>query len=301
MSPIKKYAHLDIAGVGASGSLASTRLGSSIAAAEINRELGPFIETPVRPGNKRKPARLGRICNEAQSNIKEKLRDFSFSGELPLPTSVCSSCNTLLADLSEKYPTLTTKKDKYLFLTSIPSKFGRKVVYDRVNCKEWEARFAMSLRAEKGHFSFPQYKARSTTSPEVTQMVVQFYLHPDNSLASGNETITIRNQETGEREIKSKLRILYNLVELYEAFQEHCRQLGKPPKLIGRTKFSELRPRWAQWPGQKGFHNTCVCQIHENFKFLVEHLHVDFSSTQLAELLLCDNAEPDCYLGNIIS
>ncbi len=154
---------------------------------------------------------------------------------------------------------------------------------------------ACELRKLFGRFSYPVFEYSSRAIGEAIEEIIKnYYLHVSNSRPSPSvrDTIMVRNKATGERGPVAKQYMLHNLDELYDLFKK-----DHPDVKIGRTKFSILKPDQCKWPGGHGRHNVCVCEIHENFKLLMDAIGQEIETSELATKVLCEDKSSECYLG----
>jgi hypothetical protein len=261
---------------------------------KVNRKIGPLLTSPF----KKTHAHKANLAASKYIQLKEtagKLISSVSKGFSGTPKKECVYCERLLRDLAAKFTDLKLKREKYMCLTSVPKRYGPAEIKRQFACTSYEAENARVLRAGKGHFSYPimNYKRRFL-SDELVEEVKAFYLEHGNSRVSPSvrDTILIKNIETGRREPVAKQFILVSLDELYAEFKAEFVQYP-----IGRTKFSKLRPQQCKWPGQRGQHRVCVCQIHENYRLMSEVLLVPLSAEDLAKKLLCNNPNDDCFMG----
>ena len=68
-------------------------------------------------------------------------------------------------------------------------------------------------------------------------------------------------------------------------------------KRIGLTKFSLLRPKNCVWPGQFGQHQSCTCEIHENWNLLTKAILESAQNSIIEDDL--ENSSDQMEDGNI--
>lgn len=99
-----------------------------------------------------------------------------------------------------------------------------------------------------------------------------------------------------------KRHVLCNLREAYIEFKKSCPQID-----VGFSTFARHRPRECRLAGSNGFHNVCVCKMHQNVKLLLDglkaHSYLDESGHPLfpkhysgvLKLMVCNEPTTDCY------
>lgn len=264
---------------------------------------------------KSRPRRLFSIMSDAMAAFRKKFQEF-LGRPLPEEPSACKFCELIATAVKAKLPETKTKQEKYVLLTTLPPSVTIKQMHDDIGVTWYMARMASKLRTDEGPFSFPVYK--STGNPitdDVLHKVEVFYLSDDNSKPDPTARTSINvADERGGGERKER-RIMYaNLKDSYQEFKKvHCEIK------LGISKFAQLRPKNVKWPGQKGFHISCCCPFHENFKLLLEGLkkasfdamEEEFSReptvaalmqifedyNEFVAYLICDPPNWECYMG----
>jgi hypothetical protein len=87
------------------------------------------------------------------------------------------------------------------------------------------------------------------------------------------------NAEQGRQLVLKRL-LLFSLDDLYQQFKNE-----NPDVKIGSTKVFMLRPKNCKKLGTEGFHNTCTCEKHENFRLLCEALNKTLKTHLHAKLM----------------
>ena len=119
-------------------------------------------------------------------------------------------------------------------------------------------------------------------------------------MAGKKDCITVR--EGDEKKQVQKWLILCNLKEAYCAFKD-----AHPELKIGFSKFASLRPKHCVFAGASGTHPVCVCSVHQNFKLMVEAVHLNRLTRDLTvpiqnykdllNFVKCKPAGENCHLG----
>ena len=229
---------------------------------------------------------------EANADVANKFKDLV--GKSLCKGHDCECCNKLLDDLVARFPDAKNSREKLQILTCVPEFVGPTEMMRLFGCSPYRADQAHQLRTEYGAFDAPNFQVPcNKIQPEVEMAAKQFYIDDSNSRTGSGERIAIMTEDIhGQRQRMSKRLILVTLKELYEEFKAKF-----PEMKIGLTKFSELRPRHCAWPGPKGFHVTCVCVLHENFRVLRA---VAGNTEKTGDFIMrypCVNATADCHLG----
>jgi len=124
-------------------------------------------------------------------------------------------------------------------------------------------------------------------------LVKNFYLSHDSSrISPRSDDVVWVKLPGGGKERKAKQRILFNLNDLYYGFKDKY-----PNVQISCTTFLNLRPENCVWPGRRGFHVTCICEIHQNFEFMFEALRIDETLETFVRKLVCVDRRMECYFG----
>lgn len=262
----------------------------------LNKSLKEIEVTPTRPSDVKDSNILRRKFQKFKERASVTFENLTGVKSTPETSKKrkCSFCNRLLHELAAKYKKQETKADKYKVLTTIPKRFSIKEVEETVGCTTYAAETASKLKFAKGAFSWPFPKQGRKLDPNVAKLIDDYYTDDENSRASPNETILVKDKETGEKKPVAKRRLMHNLNDLYLAFKAE-----NPEITISLSKFSKLRPKNCVWPGLRGQHNTCICEIHQNFEFLLEALDCSLSIEEFSSEAVClsEDLQVDCYLG----
>lgn len=96
--------------------------------------------------------------------------------------------------------------------------------------------------------------------------------------------------------------VLSNLKELFVAFKEDCKEKDIDIK-ISFSKFCELRPPYCVLAGASGTHTVCVCDLHQNFKLMVEAANLKDNDEKsldykgIIQKIVCESPTEKCYLS----
>lgn len=263
---------------------------------ELNKTLEAAEISPARPSDRKKSSILKEKYNRLKAAGRALISKLSKGAVDPSPQTSkqrkCMVCNQLFRELSAKFHLQGTKKDKYLLLTSIPKRFSIPEVKNLTGCTEYQAKQASKLKNEKGAFSYPISKLGRPMEQTTIDLVREFYLSEENSRASANarDVIYVKDDKTGKKEEVQKRRIYHNLTDLYFDFKNTHAEIK-----VSIAKFAQLRPKQCVWPGQTGYHNVCVCEIHQNFEFLMDAVSIKEDLKSFLKELACGNDE--CFLG----
>ena len=98
------------------------------------------------------------------------------------------------------------------------------------------------------------------------------------------------------RECKGKVQhqkrlLLLNLKQLYLQFKLNHKGID-----IGFSKFCSLRPRWCLTVFVSGMHSVCICQIHQNLKFLVSIRLNKAEYKDIMSIFVCNMDSRDCMI-----
>ncbi|CAL8136388.1 unnamed protein product [Orchesella dallaii] len=144
-----------------------------------------MTEVEVVPvGKRHKRSGVVPVFHNAQLALKETFesvtnKEYALSpGPKQKP---CSFSNTLLVELTNPFPTLQSKVDKYRLQKSIHKRFSINDIEDKISKSHYMIRNASHLRNEEGAFSTPKFIYGHPLSQETLDLVKQFYLSSDNS------------------------------------------------------------------------------------------------------------------------
>jgi len=209
----------------------------------------------------------------------------------------------LLEELKEKFKTCTTKTRQLQFLTILPNSWSLSKIETEFGVTRHMARKAKELVREYGVLSSPNPKPRRTISKEALNKVEEFFNSDEvsRSMPGKKDFVTIRENE--QKIQKQKRLLLSNLNEAYQLFKS-----TNPDKVIGFSKFCEVRPRNIILAGASGTHNVCVCTYHQNVKLMVlgsrlkdityqSSIEISNYNHCLAQII-CNPPLPNCFFGN---
>lgn len=127
------------------------------------------------------------------------------------------------------------------------------------------------------------------------QQIIQFFMRDDISRqAPGKrDTKSIKNQESGKRELFQKRHLMLSIKEVYQVFKNEHPEID-----IHISKFYEFRPKYILLSFEMP-HNVCVCRYHANFNFMVQSIneniiHFPKTSKDLLEIICCDTKSELC-------
>lgn len=78
--------------------------------------------------------------------------------------------------------------------------------------------------------------------------------------------------------------------ELYNEFLSQY-----PKEKVSISKFVTLRPKQCVWGEMSGIHNTCTCEIHQNFRLLLDASNIKEKTSVVLQKVLCPLPSFDCY------
>lgn len=267
------------------------------------------------PVSKPRGKSIGNLLRKSIDRVKDQFT--KYFGDLPKECTGenCPQCARIVDAVRIKLPEVSSNKEKYLMLTTLPDFYSIPRLREEFHVTTYMARQVAKLRIESGPFSTLTWKKTGSSLPQTTIDIVQkWYMSDDNSRPSPNarDTILVR-QSNGQKTREAKRYMLMNRRDCYEEFKKHH------PNLLKFTKFATLRPTVCRWPGHSGILRSCTCQIHENFKLMLEGLKFasidqlraeieDSQSTAAIEAalgdykkmlsyVLCSPPTDNCYLG----
>ena len=133
--------------------------------------------------------------------------------------------------------------------------------------------------------------------------VIEFYESEENNRIMPNKKYTVIVKIEGQKVIKEKHLLLYDIKVLHRMFKEKYSEC----KIVS-TKFAELRPEWCVIAGNSGTHSVCVYTIHQNVKTIIDAINLK-TLTKGSEIelndykdcidyILCRKSTTDCFLLN---
>ena len=129
-------------------------------------------------------------------------------------------------------------------------------------------------------------------SDEVKQLVIDFYHEQAYTMPGKADVVTVTT-DAGKEKRQKKLLVM-TIDEMLEIFKnEH------PDVKIGRTKFSELRPKEVLLSSETP-RNVCGCIYHANIILLMEALHEHseiplYTRKDFSQLAVCLEQREDCF------
>lgn len=265
---------------------------------ELNKTLEDAGVHVPSTSQRKRPSEWRKAYDNAKGFLQKKI--FKASGVHPSPDTnrkrTCFFCKRLLSDLAAKFRIQKTREEQYKVLTCIPRRYTYREVAQATGCSERVAKQSKKLLEASGAYSYPAPKKGRPISPEVVNLIQNFYQCSRNSRASprAKDVVKVRH-ENGEIELKHRVFLLDNLSDFYHKFLDENKNVK-----VSVSKFAELRPRNCVWPGKDGHHITCVCEIHENFKFLLRAIGYDGKTEDFINAVVCKNKKgvrDNCHLG----
>lgn len=266
---------------------------------DLNKILSEAGVTPTRRSDKQKPSLMRGKFVKLKTNVGKMFTKVAGQSVSPQSKkSKCGYCDTLLHELAEKFKKQETREEKFKVLTCIPKRFTIDDVYHHTGCSYNMAKDANKLKSRQGAFSVPPPKHGKPLDANIVDAVKRFYQSEDHTRPSPRMHDVVRfRDETGQSKTAPKLMLMVNLKDLYYSFkQKH------PEMKISKSKFAKLRPRNCIWPGIRGFHVTCCCEMHQNFEFLLEAIECELKVKDFLSSLVCprndgEDLREECYLS----
>ncbi|KAK3911351.1 Protein piccolo [Frankliniella fusca] len=231
-----------------------------------------------------------RKLEEATEEIQKKIsRVLNIKRDQLLPDvyQKAQDMDSLMADIKAKLPT-ANRKEKYQLLTLVPLSIPLPQAQESLGVSRFLLTRAREIKEQHGILATPQFSRSSTILDVTKELVVQFYLEEENSkvLPGIRDCVSVSKNVYEQKRL-----LLFTLGELYALF------LQKFPDLkIGRSIFFSLRPKWCVFPRSTGTHIVCVCQIHEDFKLVLNALKIKDHYRELISSLVCDTNSRSCML-----
>jgi len=182
-----------------------------------------------------------------------------------LQEASCDKCDELVSGLQSKFERLTTKCDKYRLLTVASKQLNIAQLIERFKCSTYMARTAKHLCSIFGPFSEPE---RSTSGhyhipASIKALIREFYLSAECSriLPGQRDTILVKTP-SGDKLRVEKRQMLMSLSDFFAEFKNH-----HPEAKVSMSSVAMMKPKECYWPGRTGFKRTCLCEIHQKFRF----------------------------------
>lgn len=247
---------------------------------------------------KGKGAYLKRKLGQVNVSVKKKLEttlnaSFNEPSTSSAKQNLCQKCedlNLLVDNLKEKFHKCS-RAEKIKILTLVPHSWSIDRTVTEFKTTHYMVKLAKKRKKEDGILPDIHPKRGPSLSSDTINAVFAFYEDNDSSrIAAGMKACTVMSVE-GEKVVKPKRLLLINVRELYIQFKEN-----HPDIKIGFSKFCELRPPWCLTAGTKGIHSVCVCEMHQNVKFLVDALQNKDNYKKLLSIYVCDIENRKCML-----
>jgi hypothetical protein len=196
----------------------------------------------------------------------------------------------LMQAIKSKISTAQNFAQKVQYLTLVPESWSYLKVIDYFDgVTEHMIRTARELIKKEGILASPPKKEGNKLNEDVVELVESFYQSDENSreLPGKRDCVSVSRNVLVQKRL-----VLYNLRELYAAFQDK-----HPDSSIGLSKFCELRPKWCVIAGASGTHSVCICTIHQNLELLFRAIKIEKKEMNpFIESMMCAEVSRDCYL-----
>lgn len=148
----------------------------------------------------------------------------------------------------------------------------------------------------KSNSTYREHIHENALSGETISKVKAFYERDDVSRQAPGikDVVTVRTADGS----KKKMQIRHLSSSILETHQLFCSELGK---LIGKSKFAELRPHHVLLSNKLPY-NICLCKYHENYISAVNSLHKvlpnfpKYTKGFIESNVICKEATEDCWL-----
>lgn len=288
-----------VSGVSAFSNLGSTFTPWLDASQQLNQTLDALNLSPFVIRRARNPS---YAVTKGKKTAKALAEQFSHAaGQQITPSRFaghgCRWCVNLLDGFREKFNAMDLdNKDKYRMLTCTPTFVNIDGMVEMFKCSKYMARVASKLRHEEGVFSFPVKKVAGhyKITSDVQKLVRDFYLHADNSkiLPNTRETVLVFDEALGERVPKAKQLMLTSQSQFYLEFRQQY-----PSVSISLSSVAMLKPGQVRWARSKGFPQTCLCIIHQNYEMLLHAVGIKLVTGDFLKKIVCPFPTELCYLG----
>jgi hypothetical protein len=196
----------------------------------------------------------------------------------------------LVSNMNEKL-SVSSRNQKIQVLTITPKSWSidkTVQVFQACGVTRYMVKQARQLAQNDGILADRETFKRNKLDQHTLDSVINYYQDDTVSrlLPGKNDFVTIRI--CGTKEHKQKRLILTNLKEVHANFKT---ETGLK---IGFSKFVELRPKWCVTVSSSGSHNVCVCEKHQNVKFMVDVISEDYHN--LIDKSVCDSSSRNCML-----
>ena len=150
-----------------------------------------------------------------------------------------------------KLKNTSNKKEKISLLTLIPESWSLNKAANFFEVTIAQVRHALSVKKEKGILGTPDSRRSADFSPEIRNLVQDFYYSNSRVLPGKKDYVSVNGVH------KKKHLILVSLRELYALFKAVNSEIK-----VGYSKFCSLRPLEYIGAGASGTHSVCVCITH---------------------------------------
>jgi hypothetical protein len=194
----------------------------------------------------------------------------------------------LVRAIKVKYDGTQDASEKLKLLTLVPKSWSLRQVIHFFGCTYGQALSARIARDKSGILSCRSPKANRPLSPEITQLVQQFFL--DDTISRTMPGVKDKVKVHGITYQKQLL--LMNLKDAYITFKER-----HPDVKIGFSRFAMLRPKQVILPDSAGLHRTCICIYCENAKLMLLAVPCSSKIGELFEYSACSIYSHECMFG----
>lgn len=198
--------------------------------------------------------------------------------------------NKLMFEVKEKLLTADRKTSQQL-LTLCPDSWTPHYAAKFFGVSRHLVEKARELKNTQGILSTPSYSSRSYITDEIKKIVEEFYCDDMYSRIMPGKKDCV---SLGHGQHMQKRLILCNLVELYSEFKKTHPDTAK---IIGKSTFISMRPKFCVIAGSAGTHNVCVCETHQNAKLLLRALGFSPSIRDIIHLAVCTQSSRECMLS----
>lgn len=269
-----------------------------IVVSKLNETLPYLEESPI---SSRKMLFKKYRSNKFQ-NVSTTIKKIVFPDLTPSTSHQCPE-SEIIAQLKEKFKTLTKNSEKMQLLTILPKSWSILKMVEEFHISNFMAREVKKLVDEKGILSTPNEKLGKSLPSETADTVKEFYECDDISRCMPGIKDFVSITENGIKVRKTKRLLLGNLREMYALFRERHGE-----HKIGLSKFCELRPKNVVLVNACGTHNVCVCIKHQNVKLMLHSINLKKLTKNLKDYemesykdcfkkIVCSSESPYCYIG----
>ena len=239
---------------------------------------------------------------EKYSKIVEGIRKQLFdhppqneSEEVQTVKSKAAAFDEIINKLKEKFSQPNcSRDDKIRILSILPNSWSVTMTMKEFNVNKYTVSLAKELVEEQGILAVPNKKCGRPLDPEIKREVLQFFNDDDISRTMPGQRDYVSTRTNSGREQVQKRLLLSSLRETFQRFEEVSKHQ------ISFSLFAALRPNHCKLLNTSGYHNVCVCTIHENVDLMLHSLKkysFQIDCKPPSEKLLCNSSirTKDCY------